>query len=46
MHAIQVRDARIRREMQEMIKRLLDLDEIPKQDAAADGLSIAFCYIR
>lgn len=34
-----------KKQMQEMIKRLLDLDEIPKPDDAADGLSIALCYI-
>ena len=32
-------------QMQEMIKRLLHLDEIPKPDDAADGLSIALCHI-
>jgi crossover junction endodeoxyribonuclease RuvC len=31
--------------MQEMIKRLLHLDEVPKPDDAADGLSIALCHI-
>lgn len=31
-------------QMQEMIKRLLKLDEIPKPDDAADGLSIALCH--
>ena len=34
-----------KRQMQEMIKRLLHLDEIPKPDDAADGLSIALCHI-
>ncbi len=34
-----------KKQMQEMIKRLLDLDEIPKPDDAADGLSIALCHI-
>jgi len=34
-----------KKQMQEMIKRLLDLDEIPKSDDAADGLSIALCHI-
>ena len=34
-----------KRQMQEMIKRLLNLDEIPKPDDAADGLSIALCHI-
>jgi crossover junction endodeoxyribonuclease RuvC len=32
-------------QMQEMIKRLLRLDEIPKPDDAADALSIALCHI-
>ncbi len=32
-------------QMQEMIKRLLCLDEIPKPDDAADALSIALCHI-
>jgi len=31
--------------MQEMITRLLHLDEIPKPDDAADALSIALCHI-
>ena len=34
-----------KRQMQEMIKRLLGLDEIPQPDDAADGLSIALCHI-
>jgi len=34
-----------KRQMQEMIKRLLHLDEIPKPDDAADALSIALCHI-
>ncbi len=34
-----------KKQMQEMIKKLLDLDEIPKPDDAADGLSIALCHI-
>ena len=32
-------------QMQEMIMRLLHLDEMPKPDDAADGLSIALCHI-
>ncbi len=32
-------------QMQEMIKRLLHLEEVPKPDDAADGLSIALCHI-
>lgn len=34
-----------KKQMQEMIKRLLRLDEIPQPDDAADGLSIALCHI-
>jgi len=34
-----------KRQMQEMIRRLLHLDEIPKPDDAADALSIALCHI-
>lgn len=34
-----------KRQMQDMIKRLLHLDKIPKPDDAADGLSIALCHI-
>lgn len=34
-----------KKQMQEMIKKLLDLDEVPKPDDAADGLSIALCHI-
>ena len=32
-------------QMQEMIRRLLHLDEVPQPDDAADGLSIALCHI-
>ena len=32
-------------QMQQMITRLLHLDEIPTPDDAADGLSIALCHI-
>lgn len=32
-------------QMQQMITRLLGLDEIPRPDDAADGLSIALCHI-
>jgi crossover junction endodeoxyribonuclease RuvC len=31
--------------MQQMVARLLHLDEIPTPDDAADGLSIALCHI-
>jgi crossover junction endodeoxyribonuclease RuvC len=34
-----------KRQMQEMIKRLLRMDEIPAPDDAADALSIALCHI-
>jgi len=34
-----------KRQMQEMIKRLLRLKEIPHPDDAADALSIALCHI-
>jgi len=34
-----------KRQMQEMIKRLLRLNEIPTPDDAADALSIALCHI-
>ncbi len=34
-----------KRQMQEMITRLLGLDELPRPDDAADGLSIALCHI-
>ncbi|MBE0523922.1 MAG: crossover junction endodeoxyribonuclease RuvC [Methanosarcinales archaeon] len=32
-------------QMQEMITRILGLDELPRPDDAADGLSIALCHI-
>jgi crossover junction endodeoxyribonuclease RuvC len=34
-----------KRQVQEMIRRLLRLREIPQPDDAADGLSIALCHI-
>jgi len=34
-----------KRQMQEMIMRLLQLSEFPKPDDAADALSIALCHI-
>lgn len=34
-----------KRQMQEMIRRLLSLPEIPKPDDVADGLSIALCHV-
>jgi len=32
-------------QMQEMMRRLLRLDELPRPDDAADGLAIALCHI-
>jgi crossover junction endodeoxyribonuclease RuvC len=34
-----------KKQMQEMITRLLRLSEIPRPDDAADGLSLAFCHL-
>jgi len=34
-----------KKQMQEMIKRLLGLPEIPRPDDVADGLSIALCHM-
>jgi crossover junction endodeoxyribonuclease RuvC len=34
-----------KRQMQEMVRRLLDLPEVPKPDDVADGLSIALCHL-
>ncbi|MDH7510883.1 MAG: crossover junction endodeoxyribonuclease RuvC [Methanolinea sp.] len=34
-----------KRQMQEMITRLLGLPEIPRPDDVADGLSVALCHI-
>ena len=34
-----------KKQVQEMIKRLLNLNEIPEPDDASDGLSIALCHI-
>ncbi len=34
-----------KKQVQEMIRRLLHLEEIPEPDDAADGLSIALCHI-
>jgi len=34
-----------KRQMQEMIARLLRLDSVPKPDDAADGLCIALCHV-
>ena len=35
-----------KRQLQEMIKRLLNLDEYPKPDDAADALALAICQIQ
>lgn len=34
-----------KKQVQEMVKRLLGLNEIPRPDDAADGLAIALCHI-
>jgi crossover junction endodeoxyribonuclease RuvC len=34
-----------KRQMQEMIRRLLDLPAVPKPDDVADGLSVALCHL-
>lgn len=34
-----------KKQMQDMIKRILGLEDIPRPDDAADGLSIALCHI-
>ena len=34
-----------KRQVQEMIRRLLDLPAIPKPDDVADGLSVALCHL-
>jgi len=34
-----------KRQMQQMVKLLLDLDDIPKPDDAADALAIAICHL-
>ena len=33
-----------KRQVQEMVKTLLNLPEVPKPDDAADGLAIAICH--
>ena len=35
-----------KRQMQEMVQRLLDLPEIPRPDDAADGVAIAVCHLQ
>ena len=34
-----------KRQVQEMVRTLLKLDEIPKPDDAADALAVAICYL-
>jgi crossover junction endodeoxyribonuclease RuvC len=33
-------------QMQEMVKMLLDLDEVPQPNDAADALAVAICHLR
>jgi crossover junction endodeoxyribonuclease RuvC len=33
-----------KKQVQEMVRRILNLDQIPKPDDAADGLALALCY--
>lgn len=33
-------------QMQEMVKMLLELDEVPEPNDAADALAVAICYLR
>ena len=35
-----------KRQMQEMVQRLLDLPEVPRPDDAADGVAIAVCHLQ
>lgn len=35
-----------KRQMQEMVQRLLELPEIPRPDDAADGVAIAVCHLQ
>ena len=35
-----------KRQMQEMVRRLLDLPAIPRPDDAADGIAIALCHLQ
>lgn len=35
-----------KKQVQEMVKRILNLEEIPKPDDAADALAVAICYIK
>lgn len=34
-----------KRQMQEMVRALLDLDDIPRPDDAADALAVAICHL-
>ena len=38
--------ASTKEQMQEMVKLLLDLDEIPQPNDAADALAVAICHLR
>lgn len=35
-----------KRQIQEMVQRLLDLPEVPRPDDAADGVAIALCHLQ
>ncbi len=35
-----------KRQMQEMVQRLLDLEKVPQPDDAADGVAIAICHLQ
>lgn len=35
-----------KRQVQEMVQRILELDEIPRPDDAADGVAIAVCHLQ
>ncbi len=35
-----------KRQVQEMVQRILDLEEIPRPDDAADGVAIAVCHLQ
>ena len=38
--------ASTKQQMQEMVKLLLDLDEVPQPNDAADALAVAICHLR
>lgn len=35
-----------KRQVQEMVQRILDLEEIPRPDDAADGVAVAICHLQ